>query len=173
MEQRVVCGGDGPSQAGLTRTRRFQVRQMLSQFEQIVGIRHRSGPRFFLHHGLLGLAAETEIRQDAPLFEGLEPLSYRISEMARGIPQLISAAGSVGDYDSEEDSRLSTPILPKRVLQTHDIGAECWLEIVDSLFELRLLCERSGNVHYLIIAHSRYNEPAQSGFKDRLIFLPG
>jgi hypothetical protein len=86
------------------------------------------------------------------LFEGLEALLNRIRDLVGGVPQLISAAGPVGKDNSEEDSRFSTPILPKGVLQTHDILAERWPEIVDSRVELRLLCKCSGDVHYLIIA---------------------
>lgn len=51
----------------------------------------------------------------------------------------VCKQASVGKDNSEEDSRFSTPILPKGVLQTHDIRAERWLEIVDSFVELLYL----------------------------------
>ena len=152
MRQRVVRCGNGPSQACLARIGRLQVRQKLSQLKRVVGITHRSCPRFFLERGLLGQAAKAEIGQDAPLFERLEALHNRILDLVRGVPQLISAAGLIGKEDSEEDSRLSTPILSKGVPQAHHIGAQCWLEIVDGFVEFCLLYKRSGNVHYPIIA---------------------
>lgn len=151
MEQRVVRRRNGPSQTSLTRVRGIQVRQMLSQLKQFVGICHRSCPRFFLENCLLGLAAEVIIRQDAPLFEGLETLDNRSCYLVRGVQELISATGSVRKDDSEEDSRLPTPILSKGVPQTHNIGAKRLPDCVDSLVELRLLCKRSGDVHNLII----------------------
>jgi hypothetical protein len=68
---------------------------MLSQLKQIVGIRHRSCPRFFLKHGLLGLAAKTEVRENAPMFKRLEPLHNRVFDSVRGAQQLVAATGSV------------------------------------------------------------------------------
>ena len=125
---------------------------MLGQIKQIVGICHRSCPRFFLENCLLRLAAVIKIWEDAPLFEGLEVLDNRSFYLARGVPELIPAAGSLGEDDSEKDSRLPTPILSEGVPQTHNIGAQQLLDLVDSLVELRLLGKRLGNVHNLIIA---------------------
>jgi hypothetical protein len=125
---------------------------MLGQIKQIVGICHRSCPRFFLENCLLGLATVIKIWEDAPLFEGLEVLDNRSFDLARGVPELIPAAGSLGEDDSEKDSRLPTPILSKGVPQTHHIGAQQLLDLVDSLVEFRLLRKCPGNVHNLIIA---------------------
>jgi hypothetical protein len=83
----------------------------------------------------------------------LEVLHNHICDLVRGVTQLISAAGSVGKNNSEEDRRLATPILPKIIRQTHDIGAQRRLEIVDSLVELCLMYKSSGD-HDLIIARS-------------------
>jgi hypothetical protein len=69
-----------------------------------------------------------------------------------GVPELIPAAGSLGEDDSEKDSRLPTPILSEGVPQTHNIGAQYLLELVDSLVEFRLLRKCPGNIHNLIIS---------------------
>lgn len=126
---------------------------MLSQLEQIVGIGHRSCPRLFLQNGLLGLTAKIEIGENAPLFKGLESLVNGSCDFVCRLQQLIAAAGSVGKYDSEEDSGVSAPILPKGIPQAYHIGAKRPLDFVDSLVELRLLCKRSGDIHILIIAY--------------------
>jgi hypothetical protein len=115
MNQRIVRRGNGPALTCLTRIGPFQVRQMLSQFKQVAGIGHRSCPRFILTHSFLGLAAIAEIRENAPFFERFEALRHRVFNLAGGVLQLIPAAGPVEKGDSEEDSRLSTPILSKRV----------------------------------------------------------
>jgi len=125
---------------------------MLGQLKQIVGTCHGSCPRFFLEDRLLGLAAVIKIWEDAPLFEGLEVLDNRSFYLARGVPELIPAAGSLGEDDSEKDSRLPSPILSESVPQTHNIGAQQLLELVDSLVEFRLLRKRPGNAHNLIVA---------------------
>jgi hypothetical protein len=89
------------------------------------------------------------------LFERLKVLHNRIGDLVGSVPQLIPAAGSVGKENSEEDGWLATPIFAKRVLQTYNVVPKLRLEIVDSVFELVLLCKRLGNVHYLIIALQR------------------
>ena len=86
------------------------------------------------------------------MFEGLEVLDNRSFYLARGVPELIPAAGSLGEDDSEKDSRLPSPILSEGVPQTHNIGAQHLLDSVDGLVEFRLLRKRLGNVHNLIIA---------------------
>ena len=136
---------------------------MLGQIKQIVGICHRSCPRFFLENCLLGLAAVIKIWEDAPLFEGLEVLDNRSFYLARGVPELIPAAGSLGEDDSEKDSRLPTPILSEGVPETHNIGAQHLLDLADGLVEFRLLRKRLGNVHNLIIA--RFGGPEFFGFR--------
>jgi len=127
---------------------------MLSHLKQIVGICHCSSPGLFLENGLLGLTPEIKIRQNTPLFERLEALVNRSCHLVRGVPQLIAATSLVGKDDSEEDSRLPSPILTKSVPQTHDIGAKRLLDLFYSLVELRLFCKRPGavHVHGLIIA---------------------
>jgi hypothetical protein len=58
-----------------------------------------------LENCLLGLAAVIKIGEDAPLFEGLELLDNRSFYLARGVPELIPAAGSLGEDDSEKEVR--------------------------------------------------------------------
>src|ERR1039457_2253976 len=138
---------------------------MLGQLKQIVGICHRSCPRFFLQSCLLGLAAVIKIGEDAPLFEGLELLDNRSFYLARGVPELIPAAGSLGEDDSEKDRRLPSPILSEGVPQTHNVGAQALLDSVDGLVEFRLLRKRLGNVHNLI--------RARLGGREVLVFRGG
>ncbi|MGO9257904.1 MAG: hypothetical protein ACLQU1_16565 [Bryobacteraceae bacterium] len=152
MKQRVVRRGNGPSQAGLTSTGRLQ-RQVPCQLKQILGVCHRSHPRFVLAFSLFGRAAVTEVMEDAPFFEGPEALLNGLFDLVGGLPQLVSLAGSSGKDDSEEDRLVSSPIVPKGVVQTDDIGAKRRHDFSDSLVELCVVCERSGHLHDLIIAH--------------------
>ena len=78
------------------------------------------------------------------MFEGLEVLDNRDFYLVRGVPELIPAASPVGEDDSEKDGRLPSPILSKCVPQTHNIGAQHLLELVDGLVELGLLGKRLG-----------------------------
>jgi hypothetical protein len=47
--------------------------------QQIVGKGHGSRPNFLLQNSLFGLAPEIEIREQPPLFDGLESLHDSIS----------------------------------------------------------------------------------------------
>src|SRR5258708_20264528 len=109
---------------------------MLSQLQQIVGICHRSCPGFILENGLLGRAAETKIREDTPSLEWLEFLVNRGLDLVRGGQQLVAPTSPVGEDHSEEDSRISAPVLFKRIPQTHDIGAKGRLDFFNSLFAI-------------------------------------
>ena len=78
MKEGVVSRGYRAAQTGLVGFILMEIRNLLSEFEQIMGVSHRSRPCWFLDFGLLALCQEIEVGQNAPFFERSNLLDDRM-----------------------------------------------------------------------------------------------
>jgi hypothetical protein len=136
------------------RALRVQIRKVLGKFEQIVGKRHASCQGRLIEFGLLGLAAEVEVRKHAPLFQGLNFLDDGLFDLVADVQEPIASAGSIGEDHHEENCRLSAPIVPKRGNDADHVRGEALRGPRYCRLETGLLGKRRWNVHDSIIARA-------------------
>src|SRR5438093_7821274 len=96
------------------RALRVQICKGLCDFEQVVGKRHASCQCWLIELGLLGLAAEVEIGEHAPLLQGLNLFDYGLRDFVADVQKPAGSAGGIGEDHHKKNGRLSTPIAPKR-----------------------------------------------------------
>ena len=133
---------------------RVQIAKMLGQFEQIIGKRHPLCQGRLVEPGLLRLAAEIEIGEDAPLFQWLNLLDNSLFDAVADTQELIAPAGKIGEDHHEENGRFSAPVVPERRNDIDHVRGEAFRSSRYCCLESGLLGERRWNVHDFIIARS-------------------
>ena len=149
MEECVIGRGDCPSQACLAPVLNVQIRQILSQGEQIVS-QHALSPCWILHLSLFRLASILEIGQNAPFLHGFELHIDGERYPVGDLTESIDPAGHViGEENPEEHRRLSGPVLTKRITETHYLRRQRSLDLLDGRCEFSLVHSGLKNGHVL------------------------
>jgi hypothetical protein len=129
----------------------FAVGQVPGLLQQIVGESHRSRPSFLFQSSLFGLAPELEIREQSPLFDGLECLHDSISNAPGDLQQPRPSAGTIRKQDAKEDRVVTGPILAKRVAHADHIRSKRAHYIAYGCVQSASLRDSAGYVHDSII----------------------
>lgn len=142
--------------------------------KQVLGVRHRSRPRWFVHLHVLELAAKTEIRKDSPLVEWLYPLFDFHRNTIRHAPQPIPVArGFIGEQDQKKYRRLPGRVVPEGMKNAHDLRTERSFNFRNGGFELVLLHKRSRTDHTRLSHRAAVPYPYESFSISRAALKPG
>jgi hypothetical protein len=152
MKQRVVGCRNRTPQACLPQLFALTISQVPGLLQQVIGKSHGSRPSFLLQSSLLRLAPEIEIREQPPLFNGLECLHDSISNAIGDLQQPISFACTIRKQDAKEDRVVTGPILAKRVAHVDHIRSKRAYYIAYSSVEGASLCDSAGYAHDSILA---------------------